>query len=365
MELSQDAKEALRLARRASEPDAAQLERIALSLRVSLEGVGAQPTPGPEGHPHSGEILRNGASATQSVTGLSKLAAFGKPLALALSTIGAGTLATWICLHVATPEVSAPERNAPVAPVSFARPEQPDQVEPLELSTPAGRGSPPGSEQAVEQSGDDRDFDKNDMLPGSDRLKVSHAKRVQRRKEIGKGGTERVGRFVEETPFGQAAEVPSAPSQAGAPREATAAPVERSAGGTGARSSADERDESDAVAATRDEPAIRADRPSSRAGATSNDSLAREIPIIARAHALLTNEKPKHALALLDSYFREFPQGTLRVEALTTRALCHCRLGAAHEARTALRSLAGEPAAKPHLLRLRAACQPLLDESDF
>jgi len=97
----------------------------------------------------------------------------------------------------------------------------------------------------------------------------------------------------------------------------------------------------------------------------SSESLAREIPIIARAHALLTADKARRALALLDDYLREFPQGTLRVEALVTRALCYCRLGAANEARPVVRKLVADPAATPHLGRLRTACQPLLTPDDF
>ncbi len=367
-DLSPDARHALRLARRAAEPGAEQLERVGRRLRASLEG-------GEASHPHEradmpgqvrgSEMLQPADAATRSATALAKLTTLAKSLTLIVSALGVGTLATWICLRLAAP--------APVAPIQDrARAVVPVPSNPGVLRAPvvtqgsrsgeAALGSVPGSE-GMEGAG----VFTGDEGPAPDAAAALPASRVKR------GRRHREHETVAPRASAGAAPEPPPVQNADLPEPASERPVERTTAAPAAEPPVRNLDHRGAArgpyeataGARREQARVVAATPSTHAEAPTNESLAEEIPVIARAHALLKADRAGRALALLERYFQKFPHGTLHAEARATRALCYCQLEAKDKARAAVRELAADPAAAPHLARVRTACRALLEDADM
>ena len=95
-----------------------------------------------------------------------------------------------------------------------------------------------------------------------------------------------------------------------------------------------------------------ADRPTPSAHPT-DDRLAQEVALLARATSSLHAGRPADALKVLDEYQRRFPKGLLAEERRAARAQALCSLGRQSEAETELARLAPQSLAAA---RARQAC---------
>lgn len=92
------------------------------------------------------------------------------------------------------------------------------------------------------------------------------------------------------------------------------------------------------------------------------DTLARELELLSRAHQLLEQGRERAALLLLSDYARSYPAGVLREEALATEVRCLCKLGEQEPARSAFSRLLRFSPMSSHIATIHAACGDLLVE---
>ena len=94
----------------------------------------------------------------------------------------------------------------------------------------------------------------------------------------------------------------------------------------------------------------------SRPRATKPGALARETALIERAEASLREDDAAGALAVLGEHAREFPSGSLTVEAAALRVIALCRQGKAAQGRGEAKLLERHAASRPYRERIRRAC---------
>ena len=89
-----------------------------------------------------------------------------------------------------------------------------------------------------------------------------------------------------------------------------------------------------------------------------DDELARELAFVRRANAALARQDGRAALSIVAEHERAFPHGRLVQERVALRALALCALGENADAQAAVAKLQRIAPRSPHLMRIRAACEP-------
>jgi len=113
-----------------------------------------------------------------------------------------------------------------------------------------------------------------------------------------------------------------------------------------------------------DAPAVAAPAGSSRPGpsprpgsrTTPADTLVQETALVQRAEALLREDQPASALAVLDEHARDYPRGVLAVERKALRAIALCEQGVVAQGRGEAELLLRAEASRPYRERIRRAC---------
>ncbi|MCA9677977.1 MAG: hypothetical protein H6708_19360 [Kofleriaceae bacterium] len=97
--------------------------------------------------------------------------------------------------------------------------------------------------------------------------------------------------------------------------------------------------------------------------ASDDDPLRRELALLRTARAALADDRPDDAVAVIDTYRRDFPDGQLAEEAFALEVEALCGLGRTDDADDALTALTRRWPASPHRARAARACDHLAPEA--